>query len=72
MCFGATPWSGVQKLVYGATKAMAEEVGFDEGEKNEAWHAALNRRGIAVVGPLLFDGVKEPFELYRKKGGTVY
>ena len=31
MCSGATPWSGVEKMIYGATREMAEKVGFDEG-----------------------------------------
>lgn len=72
MCFGATPWSGVEKLVYGAPGTAAEKIGFDEGEKIEAWHAALSRRGIAVVGPLLADEAEEPFKLYAQKGGMVY
>ena len=30
MCCGATPWSGVERMIYGATKEMAESVGFDD------------------------------------------
>jgi tRNA(Arg) A34 adenosine deaminase TadA len=31
MCLGATPWSGVRRLVCGARDEDAEEAGFDEG-----------------------------------------
>src|SRR5262245_26742688 len=38
-CFGALIWSGVRRLICGATTADAEAVGFDEGPKPEAWQA---------------------------------
>lgn len=72
MCYGATPWSGVDAMIYGATKADAESVGFDEGDKGEAWKQALAARGIRVVGPLLSEESKAPFELYKRSAGTVY
>ena len=31
MCLGATPWSGIRRLVCGARDEDAEEIGFDEG-----------------------------------------
>lgn len=72
MCNGATPWSGVEKLVYGATGAMAESVGFDEGYKGERWREEFVRRGIQVTGPLLGEDAFAPFALYRQKNGTIY
>ena len=72
MCNGATPWSGVEELIYGATGEMAESVGFDEGYKGECWRDAFARRGIRVDGPLLGDESFAPFALYRKMNGTIY
>lgn len=72
MCFGATPWSGVEKLIYGAEGDAARKVGFDEGDKVTDWQNALEKRGICVVGPLLKEKANEPFELYHSMSGIVY
>jgi len=72
MCSGATPWSGVGEMIYGATKEMAEAAGFDEGYKGENWRAEFEKRKIKVVGPLLGNAANEPFELYKKMQGAVY
>lgn len=72
MCSGATPWSGVEKMVYGAPRTMAEKVGFDEGYKGWFWMSAFKKRGIQVVGPLLGQEANAPFELYRQKNGEIY
>lgn len=72
MCSGATPWSGVEKMIYGATKEMAESVGFDEGYKGEHWREEFVKRGIAVAGPLLGEAAFAPFELYRRMNGKIY
>ena len=72
MCSGATPWSGVEKMVYGAPRTMAEKVGFDEGYKGWFWLAAFKKRGIQVVGPLLGNEANAPFELYKRKNGEIY
>ncbi len=72
MCSGATPWSGVEKMVYGATRNMAEKVGFDEGYKGEHWREEFAKRGIQVVGPLLGEAAFAPFRLYQEKGGNIY
>lgn len=68
MCYGATPWSGVQELVYAAPGDFARSIGFDEGDKPDDWQAALVRRGILVRGPLLTDEAAAPFSLYRHRG----
>ena len=72
MCSGATPWSGVEKMIYGATKDMAQAVGFDEGYKGEHWREEFAKRGIAVVGPLLGEDAFAPFALYRQMNGKIY
>ena len=72
MCNGATLWSGVEKLIYGAPRKAAEEIGFDEGYKGLFWRPALKHRGIQVIGPLLGKEAFKPFELYQQKNGKIY
>jgi len=72
MCYGAVPWSGVQRLVCAARKEDAEAAGFDEGEKPSQWHAALQRRGIEVSHDCLRDEAVRLFELYARLGGEIY
>ena len=72
MCFGATPWSGVEQMLYGAPGDFAREIGFDEGDKVSDWHSALEKRGIKVTGPMLPDEAKVPFTLYHQKTGKIY
>lgn len=72
MCSGATLWSGVEKLIYGAPRKAAEEIGFDEGYKGVLWRPAIEHRGIQVIGPLLGKEAFTPFELYRRKNGKIY
>ena len=72
MCSGATLWSGVEKLIYGAPRKAAEEIGFDEGYKGMFWRSATKHRGIQVIGPLLGKEAFKPFDLYRQKNGKIY
>lgn len=72
MCSGATPWSGVEKLVYGASRNTAEAIGFDEGYKGDNWREEFVKRGILVVGPLLEKEAAVPFSLYQEKNGKIY
>lgn len=72
MCFGATPWSGVRRLVCGARASDAEAIGFDEGPKPRAWVAALERRGIAVVRDVRRAEAVAVLHEYGAAGGTIY
>jgi tRNA(Arg) A34 adenosine deaminase TadA len=72
MCFGATPWSGVEMLIYGARGEAAQNIGFDEGDKVADWQQSLENRNIKVIGPLPGDRADEPFRLYRELGGVIY
>lgn len=72
MCFGAVPWSGVRRLVYGARKADAEAVGFDEGEKPQDWIASLESRGITVRRDVLRESAAQVLRDYLAAGRTVY
>lgn len=71
MCYGATPWSGVDAVIYGAPGDFARAVGFDEGDKPADWEQALHRRGIRTLGPMEHEAAREPFDLFAKQG-TLY
>ena len=72
MCYGATPWSGVEGMLYGATKEDAQSIGFDEGDKIENWKESLEKRGIQVSGPILREEAGKVFELYQNLSGKIY
>ncbi|HUU06546.1 MAG TPA: nucleoside deaminase [Patescibacteria group bacterium] len=73
MCLGATLWSGVTRLVYGATAADVTAIlGFDEGPLPATWRQELQKRGIAVEAGLLRAEAVAVLGLYTKKQGTIY
>ncbi|MDT8408764.1 MAG: nucleoside deaminase [Wenzhouxiangellaceae bacterium] len=72
MCLGAIPWSGIKRLVCGATKADAAATGFDEGERIDDWIGMLNRRGIRVETGILRADAARVLEDYRKRGARIY
>jgi tRNA(Arg) A34 adenosine deaminase TadA len=72
MCLGAVGWSGVDRVVCGATEADARGIGFDEGDKPADWMAALERRGITVVTGVDRDRIRSSMQRYVAMGGVVY
>ena len=72
MCLGAIPWSGVQRVICGATKRDAEITGFDEGERIGDWIGVLNRCGIDVQTAILQTEAAEVLAEYRRKGARIY
>ncbi len=72
MCLGAIPWSGVRRVVCGATKLDAEQTGFDEGTRDPAWRDALSRRGIELQTGLLQSRAAEILQRYRNSGAPIY
>jgi tRNA(Arg) A34 adenosine deaminase TadA len=72
MCLGAVTWSGIRRLVCGARREDAEDIGFDEGEKPPAWRNALERRGIAVMENICREEAVAVLKEYRESGGTIY
>lgn len=71
-CFGATPWSGVRKLVCGARDEDARAIGFDEGPKMPGWKEALEERGISVVRDALREEAAAVLRRYARDGGHIY
>ena len=72
MCLGATLWSGVKRVVYGANRHDAARLNFEEGPVFPSSYAYLEERGITIVRDLLRDDACAVLELYRAKNGMIY
>jgi tRNA(Arg) A34 adenosine deaminase TadA len=72
MCLGAALWSGVSRIVFGATGADVRNLGFDEGPVFEQSHEYLAARGVRIEGGLLRDEAAKVLERYRELQGTLY
>jgi tRNA(Arg) A34 adenosine deaminase TadA len=72
MCLGATLWSGVQRVVYGAAREDASLLNFDEGPVFPESYEYLEERGIEIVRNVLRDEARAVLELYRRKSGKIY
>ncbi|MEK7286353.1 MAG: nucleoside deaminase [Nitrospirota bacterium] len=72
MCFGAIPWSGVSRVITGATEADVRAIGFDEGAKVDDWQAALLARQIEVVSEVEKDAAATVLKEYTEGGGAIY
>ncbi len=72
MCLGATLWSGVQRVVYGAAREDASLLNFDEGPVFPESYEYLEKRGIEIVRNVLRDEARAVLELYRQKSGKIY
>lgn len=72
MCLGATLWSGVRRVLCGATRDDAALLRFEEGPVFASSWAYLKRRGLAVQRGVLRDEAVAVFELYRERGGAIY
>ena len=72
MCLGATLWSGVKRVVYGAGREDASKLHFEEGPVFPASYTYLEDRGIEIVRDVLRDEARAVLELYRVKNGKIY
>jgi len=72
MCLGATLWSGVQRVVYGATREDASRLNFEEGPVFPESYQYLEERGIRIVRNILRDEARAVLEKYRATGGKIY
>ncbi len=72
MCFGMTLWSGVQRLVCGATREDAMELGFDEGPLTDESYRHLQERGIEVVRGVLRPEARAVLRRYQELGRPIY
>lgn len=72
MCLGATLWSGVKRLVCGATRSDATRLGFDEGPVFNASYEYLAHAGIEIAREVCRAEARAVLELYRSKSGKIY
>lgn len=72
MCLGAVLWSGVRRLVCGATRDDAMAIGFDEGPVNNESYEYLIDRGIEVVKGVQRDAAREVLTTYAAGTGVIY
>ncbi len=72
MCLGAIPWSGVRRVLCGATKQDAEQAGFDEGARDPDWRQALAQRGIEVETGIKQIEARAVLLDYRDRGARIY
>jgi tRNA(Arg) A34 adenosine deaminase TadA len=68
MCLGATLWSGVRRVVCGASREDAERVSFDEGPVFPESYRYLASRGIEIVHGVLREEAREVLERYARSG----
>jgi len=72
MCLGATLWSGVRRMVYGAAREDASLLQFEEGPVFPESYDYLEARGLRIVRNVLRSEARAVLELYRAKGGAIY
>jgi tRNA(Arg) A34 adenosine deaminase TadA len=72
MCLGAISWSGVRRLVCGASGEDVAGIGFDEGAKPAGWQRELEARGIAVVRNVCRRDAGAVLRRYAEQGGIIY
>ncbi|MCO6432449.1 MAG: nucleoside deaminase [Deltaproteobacteria bacterium] len=72
MCFGAVVWSGVKRLVYGASAEDVQSITrFDEGPLHPEWKKELAQRRITVEQRGQTEA-SEILSLYVDSGGLIY
>src|SRR5687767_4371497 len=72
MCLGATLWSGVRRVVFGAGREDASRLRFDEGPVFPESYRYLEARGITIVRKVLREEAVAVLERYRAKNGMIY
>ncbi|MGB5156376.1 nucleoside deaminase [Desulfobacterium sp. N47] len=72
MCLGAIAWSGVRRVITGASDYDARIIGFDEGPKIKNWKTELENRGIAVICDVRREEAAKVLLDYSLQGGKIY
>jgi tRNA(Arg) A34 adenosine deaminase TadA len=72
MCLGAILWSGVSRVVMGASRQDATALRFEEGPVFPESYAYLEERGIEIAREVLRAEARAVLELYRAQGGPIY
>jgi tRNA(Arg) A34 adenosine deaminase TadA len=72
MCLGATLWSGVRRVVYGATREDASSLQFDEGPVFSESYRYLEERGLQITHGVLREEARAVLDAYRAGCGEIY
>jgi tRNA(Arg) A34 adenosine deaminase TadA len=73
MCFGASVWAGINRILIGARRGDVESLTeFDEGPMPRNWIAGLRDRGISVTRDVLRQEACGVLNLYRERAGRPY
>jgi tRNA(Arg) A34 adenosine deaminase TadA len=72
MCLGAVLWSGVSRLVSGAAREDALEIGFDEGPVFDASYEYIVARGVTCLAGVLREEARAVLQEYRASGAPIY
>lgn len=71
-CLGACHWAGFSRLVCGASVAIAESAGFDEGPRASDWKEQLTARGTPVTTGVSAAAAADVLLRYAAQGGFRY
>lgn len=72
MCYGATMWAGIERLVIAGEGDEVEVLtGFDEGPMREDWKEQFADRGIEVVTDVLREDALATFRSYGSREDAV-
>ncbi len=72
MCMGAIPWSGISRVVTGATDSDVRAIGFDEGAKPTNWIEEYQQRGISVTTECCRSAAVSQLTEYSNNNGIIY
>lgn len=72
MCLGAALWSGVKRVVSGASREDATRLQFEEGPVFPQSYAYLEARGVTFTRNVLREEARAVLEQYRARGGLIY
>jgi tRNA(Arg) A34 adenosine deaminase TadA len=72
MCLGAVLWSGVRRVVSGASREDAMALGFEEGPVFAESYRYLEAREVAFVREVARGEARGVMEEYRRRGGPIY
>jgi tRNA(Arg) A34 adenosine deaminase TadA len=72
MCLGAILWSGVSRVICGATREDVLQLGFEEGPVFPESYAYLEARGLKFLPQVLREEARAVLQLYRQLNGPIY
>ncbi|SRR5258705_1532288 len=72
MCLGGALWSGVRRILAGASREDATRLDFEEGPVFPQSYKYLEDRGIRFTRGVLRDDARAVLDWYRARGGVIY